>query len=240
VKITADFTAALRFLTRLPLGEPDRMRVFGARAFPLVGLVLGLAGVAADAATRALPSGLRNVEILVLWALVTGAIHHDGLADVLDALGGSTREERLRIMADSAVGVFAALGLVLLVATELAALAELTGRVRSTALVVSPVLGRWAMLLSAFRAPCARDEGLGAQFVHDLGRDDVVVATLVTLALVTIVAGMRGLPALLVVAATAAGIRRLARSAFGGVSGDVLGASSAIAEAAALVFWAVT
>ena len=240
MKITADFAAALRFLTRLPLPAPDAAPPFGASAFPLVGLVLGLAALATDAATEALPSGLRNVEILVLWALATGAIHYDGLADVLDALGGSTREERQRIMRDSAIGVFAALGLVLFVATELAALAELTGRARSTALVVSPVLGRWAVLLSAFRAPCARDEGLGARFVRDLGRDDVVVATLVTLSLLTVVAGARGWLAVLLVAATAAGIRRLARSAFGGVSGDVLGASSAIAEAAALVFWAAT
>jgi adenosylcobinamide-GDP ribazoletransferase len=240
VKITADFTAALRFLTRLPLPAPDPAPVFGASAFPLVGLMLGLAGLVTDAATRALPSGVRNVGILVLWALATGAIHYDGLADVLDALGGSTREERQRIMRDSAVGVFAVLGLVLLVATELAALAGLIGRARSTALVLSPVLGRWAILLSAFRAPCARDEGLGARFVRDLGRGDVALATLVTLALLTVAAGARGWLAALLVATTAAGIRRLALSAFGGVSGDVLGASSAIAEAAALVFWAAT
>jgi adenosylcobinamide-GDP ribazoletransferase len=238
VKITDDFIAALRFLTRLPLPASDATPAFGASAFPLVGLVLGLAGLATDAATRALPSGLRNVEILVLWAVATGAIHYDGLADVLDALGGSTREERLRIMRDSAIGVFAALGLVLLVAAELAALAELTGRARATALVVSPMLGRWAMLLGAFRAPSARNEGLGARFVRDLGGDDVAVATLVTIGLVTVVAGARGLLAVLFAAATAAGIRRLALSAFGGVSGDVLGASSAIAESVALVFWA--
>jgi adenosylcobinamide-GDP ribazoletransferase len=238
LKIVADFTAALRFLTCLPLPRTDDAPAFGASAFPLVGLVLGLAGLATDAATTALPSGLRNVEILALWTLATGAIHYDGLADVLDALGGSSREERLRIMRDSAIGVFAALGLVLLVAAELAALAELTGRARSTALVLSPVLGRWAMLLSAFRAASSRDDGLGARFVRDLGGEDVAVATLVTIALVTVVAGARGWLAVLLVAATAAGIRRLAMSVFGGVSGDVLGACGAIAEAAALVFWA--
>ncbi len=238
MKIVADFTAALRFLTCVPLPRTDAAPAFGASAFPLVGLALGLAGLATDAATAALPSGLRDVEILALWTLATGAIHYDGLADVLDALGGSTRQERLRIMRDSAIGVFAALGLVLLVAAELAALAELTGHARSTALVASPVLGRWAMLLSAFRAPSCRDEGLGARFVHELGGEDFAVASLITIALVTVFAGVRGWLAVLLVAATAVGIRRLALSVFGGVSGDVLGASGAIAEAAALVFWA--
>jgi adenosylcobinamide-GDP ribazoletransferase len=240
VKIADDFAAALRFLTRLPLAASNATPAFGASAFPLVGLVLGFAGLAADVATRALPQSLRNVEILFVWALATGAIHYDGLADVLDALGGSTREERLRIMHDSAIGVFAALGLVLIVATELAALAELSGRARTTALVVSPVLGRWAMLVSGFRASSARDEGLGARFARDLEGGDVVIATLVTIGFVTVVAGARGWLAALLVAATAAGVRRLAVSAFGGVTGDVLGASGAIAETAALVFWAIT
>ena len=240
MKITDGFGAALRFLTRLPLPASDVTPGFGASAFPLVGLVLGLAGLATDLATSALPAGLRNVAILVVWTLATGAIHYDGFADVLDALGGSTRDERLRIMRESAIGVFAALGLVLLVATELAALAELSGRARSTALVVSPVLGRWAMLLGGFRAPSAREEGLGARFARDLERSDVAVATLVTIGLVTVVAGARGWLAVVLVAATTAGVRRLALSAFGGVTGDVLGASGAIAETAALVFWAAT
>ena len=143
-------------------------------------------------------------------------------------------------MRDSGIGVFAALGLVLLVATELAALAELSGRARSTALVVSPVLGRWAMVLGGFRAPSARDEGLGARFASDLERADVAFATFFTIGLVTVVAGAHGWLAVLLVAATAAGMRRLALSAFGGVTGDVLGGAGAIAEAVALVFWAAT
>jgi cobalamin synthase len=57
---------------------------------------------------------------------------------------------------------------------------------------------------------------------------------------VTVVAGARGWLAALLVAATAAGVRRLAVSAFGGVTGDVLGAAGAIAETVALVFWAAT
>jgi adenosylcobinamide-GDP ribazoletransferase len=230
-------TAALRFLTRLPLSDCGVTRGFGASAFPVVGLLLGLAGLATDVVTGPLPPGLRNVAILVVWTLATGAIHYDGFADVLDALGGSNRHERMRIIRDSAIAV---LGLVLLVATELAALAVLSGRTRAAALVVSPLLGRWAMLLGAFRAASARDEGLGAEFVRSLGSGDVAVATLVTIGLVTVAAGARGWLAVLLVAATTAAVRRLALSIFGGVTGDVLGASGAVAEAVSLVFWAAT
>ena len=45
-------------------------------------------------------------------ALLTGALHLDALADTADALGGATRERRLEIMRDHAIGAFGAVALV--------------------------------------------------------------------------------------------------------------------------------
>ena len=48
--------------------------------------------------------------------LLTGALHEDGFADTCDGLGGGwNAEERLRIMKDSRIGTYGALGLVFLV-----------------------------------------------------------------------------------------------------------------------------
>ncbi|MBI2963034.1 MAG: adenosylcobinamide-GDP ribazoletransferase [Deltaproteobacteria bacterium] len=231
----ADVGAALRFLTRLPLparggGAADGAVRFGAAAFPLVGLLLGAAAVAGDALADALPETLRNVGILAGWAALTGALHYDALADTLDALGGRGVPERLRIMRDGALGSYAVLGLVLVVAGELSALSLLHGETRLRALAVAPAIGRWTMLLAAFRAPPARPDGLGAAFARGLGAAELAAATATAAAALALLAGPSGWIAALLAAALALGVRRLAVASFGGITGDVLGAAGKLGE----------
>jgi adenosylcobinamide-GDP ribazoletransferase len=230
-----ELLAALRFLTRLPLPAGATPHGFGAGAFPLVGLVLGFAALVVDRLAAPLPAAGRDVLVLTVWAWMTGAIHYDGLADTFDALGVSGREERLRVMRDGAVGVFAVLAVVLVVGAELAALGELRGSTRAGALLVAPVLGRWAMVATGAQAPSARTDGLGAAFAREVGRGELVVATLAALLLAVAIAGARGGLAWLAVAVEAVALRRFATSAFGGVTGDVLGAAGVLAETLSLV-----
>jgi adenosylcobinamide-GDP ribazoletransferase len=235
-----DFLLAMRFLTCVPLpaAAPSAAIGFGARAFPVVGLLIGAGGIVTDEIAFALPGGVRDAAIIAAWAAITGAIHYDGLADVLDALGATGRDERLRVMRDAAVGVFAVLGLLLVVATQLAALAELHGAGRTTALLAAPAIGRWAMVIAAIGARSAREDGLGAAFVRDVSTGDMVAATVITLAAVTIVAGRYGWAACVFAAVATAAIRAMSARAFGGVTGDVLGACGVVAETVALVVFA--
>src|SRR5205823_4992952 len=99
--------------------------------------------------------------ILAAAAVLSGAIHYYGLADTLDALGGATSEERLRILRDGMVGTFAVLGLLFVVAAEIAALSALPEDLRWPALVLAPVAGRAAMVWCAIEASLARTDGLG-------------------------------------------------------------------------------
>lgn len=71
---------------------------------------------------------LLPIEIAVLLSMVatillTGAFHEDGLADAVDGLGGGlTKEQVLTIMADSRIGSYGAVGLVLALLTKYQAL----------------------------------------------------------------------------------------------------------------------
>jgi adenosylcobinamide-GDP ribazoletransferase len=237
-RATDEIACALRFLTRLPLPAGTGPVRFGAAAFPIVGLLLGLGGLLVDALVAPLPGQLRDVVVLAVWAWVTGAIHYDGLADTVDAIGVAGSDERLRVMRDGAVGVFAVLSLVLVVAAELGALGALRGGARAGALISTPVLGRWAMVMTGAGATSARAEGLGADFTREVGRGDLVAASLFAILVLLGVAGPLGGLALLLVACEAAALRRLATSAFGGVTGDVIGASGVLAETLGLVVWA--
>ena len=67
---------------------------------------------------------------MTLWKLLTGGLHFDGPADCLDGLVGRDSVDRLRIMRDSRIGAFGAIGLILFLLLEVAAVSELTPAAR--------------------------------------------------------------------------------------------------------------
>src|SRR4029078_2083330 len=88
------FRPAVAFLTRLPMPHPDGAMpqnfVRAHRMFPVVGALIG-------AAVGLLCLGLRSIGVPDLAAaalalggsaIMTGALHEDGLADVADGFGG--------------------------------------------------------------------------------------------------------------------------------------------------------
>ncbi len=157
---------AVRFLTIVPVPgrEAAGLGALGRAAwwFPVVGLALGVALVALDRALAlAFPPLLASLLVLSAWKVATGGIHLDGLADCLDGLGGRSAEQSLTIMRDSRVGVFGAVGLILVFLIGVVALAELPAGPRGRALLLAPVVGRLAPLLVGARVPGGPRPGRG-------------------------------------------------------------------------------
>ena len=103
-----DILSALRFFTILPLGAGDG--TFAPRrlvaALPLAGLIIGLLTALFDSLAMGLwpPPAVAALDVVFL-AVISGALHLDGLADTADGLyGGKTRERALEIMKDSRTG----------------------------------------------------------------------------------------------------------------------------------------
>src|SRR5580700_9282413 len=154
---------AIAFLTRLPM--PSRL-VFDAqdvgrsmRWFPLIGLMIGGFFVAAlQLFNLVFPPLVTAFLIAAIDALLTGALHLDGLADTADGFGGGrTREDVLRIMRDHAIGTYGAVALVLVIAVKAATLAALIDCHRAVSwLALMPMLGRWSVVLLSATEPYAR------------------------------------------------------------------------------------
>ena len=149
--------AAVTLLTRVPLARRvaiDEADIARSLAWlPLVGVGLGgavaLAGRALDGR---LDNGPAAVLIVAAWALATGAIHLDGLADSADALGAGARERSLAIMRDPRVGSFGVLALVLVVVLKIALVAAVLARGHHLWLLAIPAVARAAA--SASRRRC--------------------------------------------------------------------------------------
>ena len=180
-----------------------------------------------------LPPLVSAALIVVTWAVLTGGLHLDGWADCCDALPATvTRERRLEILKDPRLGSFGGIGLVLLLMCKFAAVASLPQA--SAALILAPILGRWAIVNVAAAFPLARPDGMAAHFRAGLARRELTWVAL-TVALVCGAVGWGGLMAFVATVLTAALMGRWATSRLGGVTGDVYGATCELVEAVVLV-----
>lgn len=225
---------ALRFLTILPV--PGRHRPPDARAllaFPVVGLLVGLAWAATASTDRLFTNtGVAAALVLLVDAVLTGALHLDALADVTDGVASRRRrEEAVRIMRDSAVGAVGALAVVLVTLLRHAALIGLVSYL--PLLIVAPVVGRVAMVLVMAIVPPRADGSLAAALGRPTG--NVVVGVSLLGALFIALADPRGLFALLLGLVWVVAFAAWWRRRFGELTGDAAGACGITAETLALV-----
>ena len=173
------FLAGVAFLTRLPVGKIatfDATDVAqSAGWFSFIGLLLGgIYALAAALLRTHLPPAVTAVLLIVIDALLTGALHFDGLADTADGFGGGkTRDDVLRIMRDHSIGSYGGLALAALVALKLTAYTALLQQSDwLPALILIPALGRWSMLLLTATLPYARPS---ASVIEGMGKTIPVV-----------------------------------------------------------------
>lgn len=230
------FPTALQFLTILPLPSKS---VFEKEAlgrstawFALTGLTLGALLLLANYGLSFLfPRHLTDALLIALLALITGALHLDGLADVCDGLAArGDRERFLAVMKDSRVGAVGVVGLISGLGLKYTALLAVPEQAKWQALLLFPALSRFVMTLVMTGAVNARSDGLGAAFLAGIGMRQLLIATLTILPLCWLTADLRGIAALLLVSLWGLSVRSYFTRRLGGITGDVVGFTGETAE----------
>ncbi len=238
--LSAPVVAAM-FLTRLPVRGPQAELAGAVVAFPLVGVLVGAMGggvfwLAALAGLAPLASAL---IALAVTAILTGALHEDGLADTADGLAGHTPEDSIRIMRDSRVGGYGVLAMIFSVGLRAAALAAIADPLAVVlAMTAGGAVSRAAMPGVMLALPRATTTGLGATAGKPAAVDTlfgIAIAALLVLALLGLVGALAVICATAFAATTLAA---LARRRLGGYTGDILGAVQQAAEITALLTFA--
>jgi adenosylcobinamide-GDP ribazoletransferase len=103
------------------------------------------------------------------------------------------------------------------------------------AAVSAHTLGRGAAVAAMGVAPVAGADGLGADYARSVGPARATVGAVVAVAIVAAVTGWWVAPLAATAAVGAGGVVVVARRAFGGLTGDHLGAVEQVVEAAVLV-----
>ncbi len=239
LRLAAGFLTILPLMPAKPAAEETVAASFA--YFPLVGFAMGAAFAAGDCAlSRIAGPALGSVLVVLAMALVTGAVHLDGLADTADALGARGDHERaLAILRDRGIGSFGACALFFVLALKIAALAALGGWRRADALILAPGLARWSMVAVGYGLEYLRPAGAGAILLGRNSEWNVRAASAIALAAFLPFSGGRALGAYAAALVVTAGLRRFYLRWLGGITGDLAGACGEIVETAALLAFAL-
>ena len=236
----------IQFMTRYPIPvtiefSAERF-VQGMKWMPLVGLLAALpATIAFLAADRLLGAELGAIVAVIVLILITGGLHLDGIADTADGLFCyRSRERMLEIMRDSTLGANGVIAIVLTVFLKYLLLHNIPTSGAALAVLVTPVLGRVALVWHSAVARYAREErGIG-DYVNQTGLAQAAAATCVSMGIVAGVLVLWGLEprlvAMVVVILHVPTILLAALFAFylkhrlGGITGDTIGATVELAE----------
>ena len=239
---------AVQFLTRLPVPALDRLSGEQARDglaratgwLPLIGGLIGLVTAAVFGVAGAVwPPLVAALIALAVEAWLTGGFHEDAVADFCDAFGGGrTAEDVRRIMKDSRIGSYGALGLLLALGLRVATMATLPTALVWPAIIGAAAFGRlWAVAVMAIVPPAPTGEGLA----KDIGRPPrgtlgiAVLTALPGVAWVTLVAPLRVAAALAAAVLFLIWFAALLRRRIGGSTGDCLGFAAYAGQLASLL-----
>jgi adenosylcobinamide-GDP ribazoletransferase len=177
------------------------------------------------------PSVMTVAFVLVL----TGLQHFDGLVDLGNAIGlGNLKERRAAAHAwtVSHKGAFLAIFVETLVVLGLF---FMSGEVAFGAIIVAEVAAKLGMVTIAwFGKPT--HTGLGSIFLESAKKRRNIVAYVLAILIVYPLLGLTGVWVVLISVLLGVFMAMVAKSVFGGVSGDMIGATNETVRAVSLVF----
>lgn len=212
----------LSFFTRLPVPRveyTDERYARGVKLVPFVGYVTGAIFYGVSFLHLIFDPTVTALFLVVAYILVTGGLHLDGFADTCDGVfSGRSKERILEIMRDSRVGSYGVLAMVFFAAFYLV----FFPRIPYIALLLFPVVGKSAPVISSCMSDYVRPEGLGKVFCDQCGKVELCSAIAAPVIGALLINPWYLIPAgagLLSVAACTWGLKRK----IGGSTGDTLG-----------------
>ncbi len=233
------FLLAIQFFTVLPIRreiEMNHRSVSWMIGFlPLVGAIIGGVSLGIIYFAEGFSASPLIFAFLVwlTFIILTGGLHLDGWTDVSDAyFSYKNTEKRHEILKDPRVGAFGVLSLIVLLASKFILLLDLAmqGATGWIWLIWIPVLSRLMIALLLVKSPLAREDGMAHYLKRYLTEHVLLKAVAVSLiAAIPLLFSPELWPLLLILLAGTIIFTMVSviffRKAFGGISGDSLGAS---------------
>jgi adenosylcobinamide-GDP ribazoletransferase len=236
-----EISSVISFLTVIP-SKNSELEVVAKNMylFPiagaLIGLVIGGAGYGLSLFLQPLITGLILTGAL---AIITGIHHTDALCDFADGImAKGTKEKKLKAMRDPAVGSAGVMTVVLYVAGMILAISMVKGFALFEAILLSELMAKLSMVIQANRGLSAW-EGLSSPFTQSMKNPKkLAVAGALAIIPTVILGGMTGIFVVISCIGLSFLLLIIAKRSFGGISGDVFGASNELVRLASLLIFA--
>jgi adenosylcobinamide-GDP ribazoletransferase len=208
--------------------------------FPIVGIIIGLI-IGSFALGLSLFFDPLIVALLVVGslALITGIHHTDGLADFADGLmTKGDKDKKLKAMKDVSTGSAGIFSIVFYFVGMILALSMMNGIVLFQAILLSEIIAKFSMVLQSSLGGSAT-VGSNSPFVQIMkDKRRLAVAGTITILPLVIIGGTTGLLVFGAVITITLFILAVSTRSFGGITGDVLGATNEITRLSSLIIFA--
>lgn len=226
------------FLTIIPIGNSNLETIAKYMyVFPLVGIVIGLiVGSIGFGLSLFLDPLIVSLLTVALFAIITGIHHTDGLADFADGLmAKGTKEKKLTAMKDLSVGSAGIMTIVLYAIGLIIALSLTTGYQLFLAILLGEIFAKFSMVLMA---SIGRSASLGSNspFMELMkNRKKLVMASVLTIIPLIVLGGTTGLIIFGIGTGLTLFLVGLSSRSFGGITGDILGATNELTRLASIL-----
>ncbi len=228
------FLLTLGFMTRIPvnvdLGEvKDEDMHKGFLYYPVVGLVIGLVDLAVYLLVcLILPEVYGIIFALLANFFVTGAFHLDGLSDTADGIySARTKERMLEIMKDSRIGTNGGIAMCFDILLKFVGLSCCD--MKALMILMMPVAGKMIQGAIVYKAIYPRETGIGI-YVGTVSLGTVIGTMIFGVLAMTVAFSWWGIVMFAVLFLLAYLFRVYITGKIGGITGDVMGAGSELAE----------
>jgi len=235
-----EISSVFSFLTIIPSNNTNLETVAKyMHIFPIIGIAIGLlVGSIGFGLSFFLEPLIVSLLVVASLANITGIHHTDGLADFADGLmTRGTKEKKCKAMKDLSTGSAGIVSIVLYVVGAIIALSLTSGYELLQAILLSEILAKFSMVLMAGIGNSAA-VGSNSPFMQIMkDKRRLAVASVITIIPLVVIGGTVGL----ILFGASIGITLfligLSTRSFGGITGDVLGATNELTRLSSLLIF---
>jgi adenosylcobinamide-GDP ribazoletransferase len=228
------------FLTIIPTSNSDLNSIAkNMYLFPLVGIVIGLViGTLGFGLSLYLEPLVVSLVVVASLAVITGIHHTDGLADFSDGLmTKGTKEKKRKAMKDLSVGSAGIFSIVLYAIGMIIALSFSSGLDLFKIILLSEIMAKFSMVLMAGLGNSA-SIGSNSPFIDSMkDKKRLLIAGIITIIPLIVIGEMNGLIVFASGIIVTIFLVGLSTKSFGGITGDVMGASNELTRLSSLLIF---
>ena len=228
------------FLTIIPTSNSDLNSIAkNMFLFPIVGIVIGLIiGSLGYGLSLYLEPLVVSLVVVASLAVITGIHHTDGLADFADGLmTKGTKEKKRKAMKDLSVGSAGIFSIVMYAIGMIIALSFSSGMDLFKIILLSEIMAKFSMVLMAGLGNSA-SIGSNSPFIDSMkDKKRLLIAGIITIIPLIVIGEMNGLIVFASGIILTMYLVGLSTKSFGGITGDVMGASNELTRLSSLLIF---